>query len=48
MDVSQVPSLYDPICSDNIKNLIRRTDPFYLETHKKEFFSLWIDIGLDS
>lgn len=46
MDVNQVSSLYDPICSDNIKNLIRRTDSQYLETHKQEFFSLWIDIGL--
>lgn len=47
MDIEQVPQLYQPDVSDNIKNLIRQTGNDYLESHKSAFFSLWFSIGLD-
>lgn len=47
MDIEQAPLIYQPNVSDNIKNLIRRTGNDYLESHKGEFFSLWLSIGFD-
>lgn len=47
LDVSQVRSLYQPDVSDHIKNLIRETGNGYLDSHKGEFISLWLSIGLD-
>lgn len=47
MEIEQVPQVYQPDVSDNIKNLIRETGNEYLESHKGDFFSLWLSIGLD-
>lgn len=47
MDIEQVPLVYQPHVSDNIKNLIRATGNEYLESHKSDFFALWFSIGLD-
>lgn len=47
MDTKQASIVYQPDVSDNIKNLIRETGNDYLESHKREFFSLWLSIGLD-
>ena len=47
MDIEQARLAYQPDVSDNIKNLIRNTGNKYLESHKGEFFSLWLSIGLD-
>lgn len=47
MNTEQAPLVYQPDVSDNIKNLIRATGNEYLESHKGEFFSLWLSIGLD-
>lgn len=47
MDLEQARLVYQPDVSDNIKNLIRSTGNEYLESHKGEFFSLWLSIGLD-
>ena len=47
MDIEQARLVYQPDVSDNIKNLIRSTGNEYLESHKGEFFSLWLSIGLD-
>lgn len=46
MDIEQARLVYQPDVSDNIKNLIRSTGNEYLESHKGEFFSLWLSIGL--
>lgn len=45
MDVEQVPAVYQPDVSDNIKNLIRQTGNGYLEAHKGAFMKLWFSIG---
>lgn len=47
MNIEEAATVYQPNVSDNIKNLIRKTGNEYLESHKKEFFSLWLSIGLD-
>ncbi len=47
IDIEQAALVYQPDVSDNIKNLIRKTGNDYLENNKKEFFSLWMSIGLD-
>ena len=45
MDLEQVPSLYQPDVSDNIKNLLRPNSDF-LESHKAAFFRTWLSIGI--
>lgn len=47
MDIKQVPLVYQPDVSDNIKNLIRSTGNDFLEKNKGTFLSLWFSIGLD-
>ena len=47
MPLEQAALNYQPDVSDNIKNLIRSTGNDYLESHKGEFFSLWLSIGID-
>ena len=46
MDLEQVPALYQPDVSDNIKNLIRQSGNAYLESHKGTFMKMWFLIGL--
>lgn len=46
MDLEQVPIVYQPDVSDNIKNLIRQTGSGYLESHKKEFMKIWFSLGI--
>ena len=47
MAIEQAAIVYQPDISDNIKNLIRETGNEYLESHKGEFFSLWLSIGIN-
>ena len=47
MDIEQAAIVYQPDVSDNIKNLIRETGNEYLESHKGEFFSLWLSVGIN-
>lgn len=44
MDLGQVPDLYEPEVSDNIKNLIRPNSE-YLASHKALFFQTWLSVG---
>lgn len=45
MDLTQIPTAYQPDCSDNIKNLIRQKGSNILELDKGEFFKKWFSIG---
>jgi hypothetical protein len=46
MDTSEVPYVYEPDVSDNIKNLVRKGGLTYLEEDKEQFFKTWLSIGL--
>ena len=46
IDVDRIAQEYNPIRSDEIKNLVRAgNNQQYLETHKWEYLRLWIQIG---
>ena len=46
VDLTYIKELYNPFFADNIKELVRAGDQSYLESHKKEFFSLYLELGL--
>ena len=46
MEIDKVKALYQPHLSDPIKELIRNTDPDYLNEHKLDYLKLWIQLGL--
>lgn len=46
VDLTYIHELYNPGFADNIKELVRAGHQDYLVTHKKEFFRLWLDLGL--
>lgn len=46
MDYDEAASLYQEDVSDPVKNLVRATSGTYLDSHKGEFFSLWLSVGL--
>lgn len=46
IDLTYIKELYNPYYADNIKELIRAGHPEYLTEHKKEFFHLWLTLGL--
>lgn len=46
MDTGQIPEVYDQRCADNIKRLIRKGDPVYLEEHLEEYRGLYLTLGL--
>ena len=47
VDVEAIPETYESYISDPIKALVRETDnQAYIVAHKKEFFSLWLRLGL--
>ncbi|MDE7200933.1 MAG: hypothetical protein K2O91_03290 [Lachnospiraceae bacterium] len=46
MDLEQTVTTYQPDVSDNIKNLIRQKGNDYLESHKIDFFKMWLFIGI--
>lgn len=46
VDLTYIKELYNPYFADNIKELVRAGDQSYLETHKEEFFKLWLRLGL--
>ncbi len=46
MDIEQIPEVYQPDVSDNIKNLIRQRGSYFLSTHKADFFKVWFSIGV--
>lgn len=46
MDLEQVPGVYQPDVSDNVKNLIRKTGTEYLEANKGKFMRQWLSIGI--
>ncbi|MFG6368753.1 MAG: hypothetical protein K1W16_10085 [Lachnospiraceae bacterium] len=47
MDLDQIPTAYQPACSDNIKNLIRQKGNASLESDKATFFKMWFSIGIE-
>lgn len=47
MDLDQVSTVYQPNCSDNIKNLIRQKGNSFLASDKAEFFKMWFSIGIE-
>lgn len=47
MDLEQIPAVYQPDCSDNIKNLIRQKGSSVLEADKGAFFKTWLSIGIE-
>lgn len=46
VDLTYIKELYNPTFADNMKELVRAGDQEYLASHKKEFFKLWISLGL--
>lgn len=44
IDRSYVKELYNPTFADNMKELVRAGHPEYLETHKKEYLRLWLQL----
>lgn len=46
MDTSQISSVYEPFCSDHMKNLIRQGNQDYLTAHKGDYLKLWLRFGL--
>lgn len=46
IDLTYIKELYNPTFADNMKELVRAGDQEYLASHKKEFFNLWISLGL--
>ena len=46
MEIEAVKEKYTAYISDPIKNLIRDTNPDYLDAHKQEYLMLWIRLGL--
>ena len=46
VDLTYIHELYNPGFADNIKELVRAGHQDYLVAHKKEFFRLWLNLGL--
>jgi hypothetical protein len=46
IDTAYVKDLYNPTFADNMKELVRAGNPDYLSAHKKEFFKLWVSLGI--
>lgn len=46
VDLTYIKELYDPFFADNMKELVRAGDQDYLVSHKKEFFRLWLQLGI--
>lgn len=46
VDLTYIHELYNPGFADNIKELVRAGNQDYLVAHKKEFFRLWLNLGL--
>ena len=46
VDLTYIKELYNPTFADNMKELVRAGDQEYLASHKKEFFKLWVSLGL--
>ena len=46
VDLTYIKDLYNPTFADNMKELVRAGDQSYLAAHKKEFLSLWAELGL--
>lgn len=46
VDLTYIHELYNPGFADNIKELVRAGDQDYLVAHKKDFFRLWLHLGL--
>ena len=46
VDLTYIKELYNPTFADNMKELVRAGNQEYLASHKKEFFKLWISLGL--
>ena len=46
VDLTYIKELYNPNFADNIKELVRAGDQDYLSEHKKEFFLLYLTLGM--
>ena len=46
VDLTYIKDLYNPYYADNIKELVRAGHQDYLAAHKKDFFKLWLELGL--
>lgn len=45
-DVTYVKQMYVPSFADNMKELVRAGHPEYLEAHKRDYFRLWVELGI--
>ena len=46
IDVTYIKELYNPTYADNMKELVRAGNQNYLVQHKREYFKLWVSLGL--
>lgn len=46
VDISAIPQYYQPDLADPVKALIQYGHPEYLESHKKDYLKLWVELGL--
>lgn len=46
VDLTYIKELYNPTYADNIKELVRAGDPSYLASHKRDFLSLYLTLGM--
>ncbi len=44
IDLTYIKELYVPTFADNMKELVRAGNPDYLESHKGEYFRLWLTL----
>lgn len=48
VDIDEIAEIYNPHISDPVKNAVRHFgNQQYLAEHKKDFFNLWISLGLE-
>jgi len=46
VEFEYIDDIYNPVFADSMKELVRAGNQDYLTSHKKEFFSLWLSLGL--
>ena len=46
IDTAWIKEIYDPVFADNVKELVRAGHPEVLEENKREYFMLWLRLGL--
>lgn len=46
IDTTYIKELYNPTFADNMKELVRAGNQEYLALHKREYFKLWVSLGM--